>query len=58
MSSLFINKIMVELTIMRNLGQEMINVQQLCYDQSLLTISRPVATLHLLFYHVRTKVYL
>ncbi|RDW71016.1 hypothetical protein BP6252_07579 [Coleophoma cylindrospora] len=51
MSSAFMNEIIVELVAMQRLGKETGNMPPLCYEQSLQTVSRPVATLHLLYYH-------
>lgn len=46
------NEIILELTAMRSLAHEMSNIPALCDGSSLSTISRSIATLHLLYYHV------
>ncbi|RDW83477.1 hypothetical protein BP5796_04968 [Coleophoma crateriformis] len=51
MSAASINEIIVELVAMQRLGKETGNMPPLCYERSLQTVSRPVATLHLLYYH-------
>ena len=55
MTSALVNEVIVQLEAIRNLGKEIGNAQKLCNERSLLTISRPVATLHLQYYHVSTK---
>ncbi|KAI1084311.1 hypothetical protein F5B20DRAFT_290696 [Whalleya microplaca] len=46
-----INGIMDQLKTLRSLGQKMSKRPQFCFDRSLQAISRPVATIHLLFCH-------
>ncbi|KAE9382229.1 hypothetical protein N431DRAFT_476868 [Stipitochalara longipes BDJ] len=51
LSSSFIDEVVIELTALQSLGKRITTLQLLCYDRSLLTISRPIAALHLSYCH-------
>ena len=55
MSHSIMNEIEPEIQELHRLAQEIRNAQPLCYERSLSTISRPIASLHLLYCHVSTK---